>query len=313
MSDAAAAELARRLRSEWQRDFQREARSVERALSQCLKQEPGVPPVLRQAMAHSLLGGGKRLRPVLLLWAYDAVAARRRPLVAREQALVAAAGLEMIHTYSLIHDDLPAMDDDVLRRGRPTCHVVFGEATAILAGDGLQARGFGLLAAAGGPAAGRLVARVASAVGPAGMVGGQQCDLEAEGQSVTAAAVRRIHLGKTARLLAAALAAGADLGGATPRTVAAVEAAGLDLGLAFQGADDLLDVTGTAGELGKTAGKDAAAGKATWVRVEGLAAAERRTRRLGEKGLAGLAAALPPGPDRERLTGLGAMMWRRDR
>ena len=306
MADAVAApELARALRQE--------ARAVERALAGCLRQEKGVPPRLRAAMAHSLLGGGKRLRPVLLLWTYDAVAAKRRPVVGRERALVAAAGLEMIHTYSLIHDDLPAMDDDVLRRGRPTCHVAFDEATAILAGDGLQARGFGLLAAGGGPAGARLVERVAAAVGPGGMVGGQQFDLDAEGQPATAASVRRIHLGKTARLLAAALAAGADLGGGTPRTVAAVEAAGLQLGLAFQGADDLLDVTGTAGELGKSAGKDAAAGKATWVRVEGLEAARRRTTRLGEAGLAGLEAALPAGPARSRLLGLGAMMWRRNR
>jgi geranylgeranyl pyrophosphate synthase len=295
------------------RDLRREQKAFATALAGELRSGRGVPPRLRQAMAHSLLGGGKRLRPVLLLWTYDAVAERRRPVVARTGALRAAAGLEMIHTYSLIHDDLPAMDDDVLRRGQPTCHVVFGEATAILAGDGLQARGFELLALGGGPAGGSVVGRVAAAVGPGGMVGGQQADLEAEGRPVTAAMVRAIHLGKTARLLAAALATGAHLGGATPRTVAAVEAAGLRLGLAFQGADDLLDVTGTAGELGKTAGKDAAAGKATWVRVEGLDAARRRTRRLGEQGLTDLRAALPAGPARERLLALGAMMWRRDR
>jgi len=125
--------------------------------------------------------------------------------------------------------------------------------------------------------------------------------------------VRRIHLGKTARLLAAALAAGAELGGATPRTLAAVEAAGLQLGLAFQGADDLLDVTGTATALGKTAGKDVAAGKATWVRLEGIEAAGRRTARHGTAGLAGLRRALPAGPARERLLALGARMWQRDR
>ncbi|MBK9473279.1 MAG: polyprenyl synthetase family protein [bacterium] len=291
----------------------RERRDVERVLSAALRAESGVPVQLRRAMAHSLLGGGKRLRPVLLLWAYDAAASRRRPAVARAAAMQAAAGLEMIHTYSLIHDDLPAMDDDVLRRGRPTCHVVFGEATAILAGDGLQARGFGMLAEAGGPRGGALVARVAAAVGPAGMVGGQQSDLEAEGQPVTSAMVGRIHLGKTARLLAASLAAGAELGGATSRTVALVEGAGLKLGLAFQGADDLLDVEGTAAELGKTAGKDAAAGKATWVRVEGLEAARRRTERLGGQGLDELRRALPAGPARDRLLELGALMWRRDR
>lgn len=296
-----------------ERELARDRRLVERALAAALRAEPGVPTRLRQAMAHSLLGGGKRLRPVLLLWAWDAAAARRRPVVGRAQALQAAVGLEMIHTYSLIHDDLPAMDDDVLRRGRPTCHVAFDEATAILAGDGLQARGFGLLAVGGGARGAQLVARVAEAVGPAGMVGGQQADLEAEGRPVTAAVVRRIHLGKTARLLAAALAGGAELGGATPRAVSRVEAAGLALGLAFQGADDLLDVTGTAAGLGKTAGKDAAAGKATWVRVEGLEAARRRTRRLGEQGLRDLGQALPAGPARERLLALGALMWQRDR
>jgi geranylgeranyl diphosphate synthase type II len=305
MPDAAGAALEQELR--------RERRLVERALRDALRGEPGVPRRLRLAMAHSLLGGGKRLRPVLLLWAYDAVAARRRPSVGRDRALLAAAGLEMLHTYSLIHDDLPAMDDDVLRRGRPTCHVVYGEATAILAGDGLQARGFGLLAAGGGPRGGSLVARVAAAVGPGGMVGGQQADLEAEGCEVTAADVRRIHLGKTARLLAAALAGGAELGGATPRTLAAVEAAGLRLGLAFQGADDLLDVTGTAAALGKTARKDLAAGKATWVRLEGIEAAGRRTARHGTAGLDGLRRALPAGPARERLLALGARMWQRDR
>ncbi len=295
------------------RELARERRAVEAELRAVLRGEPGVPPTLRRAMAHSVLGGGKRLRPVLLMWAYDAVAARRRPVVARAAALRAAAGLELLHTYSLIHDDLPAMDDDVLRRGRPTCHVVFGEATAILAGDGLQARAFGVLAAAGGARAGALVARLAAAAGPAGMVGGQQDDLEAEGRPVTAAVVARIHRGKTARLLAAALAAGADLGGATARTVERVEAAGLALGLAFQGADDLLDVTGSDADLGKTAGKDAAAGKATWIRVEGLAAARQRTERLGRAGLRDLEAALPAGPARDRLLDLAALMWRRDR
>ncbi len=296
-----------------ERELRRERRLVERALRAALREERGVPARLREAMAHSLLGGGKRLRPILLLWAYDAVASRRRPPVGRDGALRAAAGLEMLHTYSLIHDDLPAMDDDVLRRGRPTCHVAFGEATAILAGDGLQARGFGLLAEGGGARGARLVARVAAAVGPAGMVGGQQADLEAEGRAATGADVRRIHLGKTARLLAAALAGGAELGGATPGAVAAVEAAGLQLGLAFQGADDLLDVTGTAAALGKSAGKDQAAGKATWVGLEGIEAATRRAARQGTAGLEGLRRALPPGPARERLLALGVRMWQRDR
>ncbi|MBE0567116.1 MAG: polyprenyl synthetase family protein, partial [Krumholzibacteria bacterium] len=186
--------------------LQAEQRGVDRALGRLLAAEKGVPPHLRRAMRHSLTGGGKRLRPVLMLWARDAWTKDGGGPVPRDQVLTAACGLEMIHTYSLIHDDLPAMDDDVLRRGRPTCHVVFGQATAILAGDGLQALGFTLLARAGGALAGPLVALVGDAAGPAGMVGGQQDDLEAEGGPVTGKLVRRIHARKTACLLAAALA-----------------------------------------------------------------------------------------------------------
>jgi geranylgeranyl pyrophosphate synthase len=291
-----------------------ERRGVEAALRRVLNGEKGVPPRLKQAMAHSLLAGGKRLRPLLLLWTWDAVTARRRRTPAsRTEAMTAACALEMLHTYSLIHDDLPAMDDDDLRRGQPTCHVAFGEATAILAGDALQALGFSLLARSGGPLAGELVRTVADAVGPAGMVGGQIHDLAAEGKAVTAADVRRIHTGKTARLLMAAVEAGALLGGGGARLRESLSAAARELGLAFQGADDILDCTAAGGELGKTVGKDAAAGKATWVRVEGLAKAERRARRHGERGLAGLEAALPAGRHRDRLLALGRLLWNRDR
>ncbi|MFN2370280.1 MAG: polyprenyl synthetase family protein [Candidatus Krumholzibacteriia bacterium] len=250
-----AAELARALDAE--------RREVDRALVRLVAGPRGVPPRLRRAMRHSLTGGGKRLRPVLMLWARDAWAADADAAVPRPDVLTAACGLEMIHTYSLIHDDLPAMDDDVLRRGRPTCHVVFGEATAILAGDALQALGFGLLAQGAGATAGPLVGLVAGAVGPAGMAGGQQEDLEAEGAPVTGALVRRIHQRKTACLLAAALAGGALLGGADFAGVEAARRAGMDLGLAFQGADDVLDETASAAQLGKSPGKEAATCKAT--------------------------------------------------
>jgi geranylgeranyl pyrophosphate synthase len=233
--------------------------------------------------------------------------------VNRVQVTTAACGLEMLHTYSLIHDDLPAMDNDDLRRGRPTCHVAFDEATAILAGDGLQALAFCVLARAGGSRVARLVDLVGRAVGPAGMVGGQQNDLDAEGVPVTATSVRRIHRDKTARLLAAALTCGALLAGKNETMLARTEKAGLDLGLAFQGADDILDVTATSAQLGKTAGKDTAAGKATWVRVEGLGAARRRMLRHGRRGMAGLEGLLPQGPFRDRLLGLAALMWNRDR
>ncbi|MCP4571283.1 MAG: polyprenyl synthetase family protein [bacterium] len=289
-----------------------ERRAVESALRRRLRTERGVPRRLRDAMRHSVLAGGKRLRPVLMLWCWDALAGERPP-VSREAVLTGACGLEMLHTYSLIHDDLPAMDDDVLRRGRPTCHVAFDEATAILAGDGLQALGLVMLAEAGGALGGRLVELVGGAVGPAGMVGGQQEDLDAEGAEVTAALVRRIHRGKTAALISAAVAGGALLAGADARQVKEVAAAGMDLGLAFQGADDVLDATATSEQLGKTAGKDATAGKATWVAIEGLPKAARRAHRDGRRGLRRLAATLPAGPGRERLLALGEIMWLRDR
>jgi geranylgeranyl pyrophosphate synthase len=300
--------------TELQLDLAEERRGVEEALRRLLAGEKGIPARLRAAMGHSLLGGGKRLRPILLLWTRDAVAARRRKTpVTREAALACACGLEMIHTYSLIHDDLPAMDDDVLRRGRPTCHVAFDEATAILAGDGLQALAFAVLARHGGAVGAELVALAARAAGPAGMVGGQQEDLDAEGRAPDARLVRRIHLGKTARLLAAALEAGALLGGAARPRREALAAAGLDLGLAFQGVDDILDVTATSADLGKSPGKDAHAGKATWVAVEGLEAARRRAHRTGRRGLRALEANLPAGAARDRLLSLGAFMWNRDR
>ncbi len=287
-----------------------ERRGIEKALRRHLVRSKNVPGRLRDAMGHSLLSGGKRLRPVLMLWAWDAFDTGAGSN--REDAVKAACGIEMLHTYSLIHDDLPAMDDDVLRRGRPTCHVAFDEATAILAGDGLQALGFTLLAEAGGARAGELVALLGRAVGPGGMVGGQQNDLDAEGSEVTAVHIRRIHKGKTAALIAASLAGGAVLAAASPTVVADLAKAGEDLGLAFQGADDVLDATATSAKLGKTVGKDAAAGKATWVSIEGLSKAADRAHRDGRRGLRRLATVLPEGVPRERLLALGEVMWQRD-
>lgn len=287
----------------------RQQRECERELRRVLRETRGIPPDLRRAMAHSLFGGGKRLRPVLAVWCCDALSADPGR---RDLALRTGAALEMIHTYSLIHDDLPAMDDDVLRRGRPTCHVMFGEGPAILAGDALQALAFETLAGCG-PAAVALVSLVACAAGPAGMVGGQADDLAAEGRPVTGALVRRIHLRKTAALIAASLQAGAVVAGAKPGVVARVAEAGRHLGLAFQAADDVLDVVATSEQLGKSVGKDTAAQKATWVRAEGLAAARQRARRSGEQGSRLLADALPGGPATLRLLELARIMWQRDR
>jgi geranylgeranyl pyrophosphate synthase len=226
-------------------------------------------------MRYAVFGGGKRVRPIL------ARAACRAAGGDPDAVLEAACALEMIHTYSLIHDDLPAMDDDTLRRGRPTVHVAFDEAIAILAGDALLTEGFAVLArfpvgeahAARRCAASALVAR---AVGSVGMVGGQVEDLEAAGQGVDPDRLDRIHRAKTGALLSASVELGALLANADEGTVAAFADFGRELGLAFQIADDILDVTGTAESLGKSPGKDAAADKLTYPRVYGLDAARRR-------------------------------------
>jgi len=295
-----------------QRDLSRERREVDNCLRRLLRAEKGIPTRLRRAMAHSLLAAGKRLRPILVLWVWDAMRPPRvAPPIDRSGTMAIACALEMLHTYSLIHDDLPAMDDDALRRGQPTCHVAFDEATAILAGDGLQALAFSLLARHGGPVAGRLMSVIADAVGPAGMVGGQILDLAAEQSEVGVAAVTRIHTGKTARMLMAAAGAGGIAAGASQARVETLMSAVKDLGLAFQGADDVLDVTASGGDLGKTPGKDVASGKATWVRVEGMTKALQRTQRLGRRGSRLLTEALPPSDARERVLALADLLWQR--
>ena len=256
---------------------------VEMALDGVLPAPPACPAVVADAMRYSVMAGGKRLRPILVLAAADAVATARGadPALARTQALPAACALEMIHTYSLIHDHLPAMDDDSLRRGRPTLHVVAGDGMAILAGDGLQAEAFALLARE--PADAALVDRklrvlevVAAAAGPAGMVGGQAIDLGAAGRTqqpapaLDADGLADMHARKTGALIRAAAVAGAVMAGADATMEAAVAAWATDVGLAFQIVDDVLDVEGASADLGKTSGKDAAAGKPTYPALFGL-------------------------------------------
>lgn len=221
-----------------------------------------VPGPLLEAMRHAVLLGGKRFRPLLVLAAAEAIGGD--PQV----ALAPAVAVELIHAYSLVHDDLPSMDDDALRRGQPTVHVAFGEATAVLAGDALQARAFEVLARAPLPAAivVQLVATLASASGGAGMCGGQALDLAATGRSagISVNALERLHQLKTGVLIRAAVRMGALCGGARSPHLDALDRYARALGLAFQVRDDLLDVEADSVQLGKTAGKDAAQGKATF-------------------------------------------------
>lgn len=299
---------------------------VEGALERVLAQHAGTdashwPAVVHDAMRYSLLAGGKRLRPMLTLAAAEAVAnlgAERATDEgeARRLALPAACAIEMIHTYSLIHDDLPAMDDDSLRRGLPTSHVRFGEGMAILAGDGLLTEAFTLLAREPASATTdvslrklRAIEIVAEAAGAAGMVGGQAIDLNAArphtyqdavpGPEVApfdvapfdAAALRNMHARKTGALIRAASVAGAVMAGASRDTDAAVAAFATDLGLAFQIVDDVLDVEGTAADLGKTAGKDAASGKPTYPALFGLDRSKQLAREAVDRARATLASA----------------------
>jgi geranylgeranyl pyrophosphate synthase len=260
---------------------------VEAALTSILPPSPDCPPVVFEAMQYSLMAGGKRLRPILCLASADAVGGDRT------LAMPAACAIELIHTYSLIHDDLPAMDDDTMRRGRPTLHVVAGEGMAILAGDGLLTHAFNLLASKPLTTDSELSARklaviqiVAVAAGPVGMVGGQAIDLacvtpDPQGRvlpPLDAEGLGRMHRKKTGALIRAAACAGALMAGGIPEQVDAIDRAAGEFGLAFQIVDDILDVEGASAALGKTAGKDAAAGKPTYPQLYGLDASRRMAR-----------------------------------
>ena len=259
---------------------------VESALDVLLPEPLGAEARLLSAMRYAALGGGKRLRGFLVM----EVAALFG--VAPASAARVAASVEMLHAYSLVHDDLPAMDDDDLRRGQPSCHIAFDEATAILAGDALQTRAFEVLAEpdthADAQARCELVAALGAASGARGMAGGQMIDMLAEGVALTADEITRMQALKTGRLIQYSAEAGAILGRAAPVLRERIAAYGRDLGTAFQIADDLLDAEGTAEEVGKTTGKDAAAGKATLVAVLGAQRARIQANRLAEQAAAHL-------------------------
>jgi geranylgeranyl diphosphate synthase, type II len=260
-----------------QETWQEYRAAIDDALEGYLDQGPHCPETLREAMHHSLMAGGKRLRPLLAILACEACGGRLADV------LPAACALEMVHTYSLIHDDLPAMDDDDLRRGKPTCHKVFGEGLAILAGDALLTLAFQVVAQDVQPpdVAAACCADLASAAGACGMVGGQVADLAAEDSGVeNIEHLESIHRRKTGRLLCASLSLGARIAGASWETRNHLNEYGKRVGLAFQIADDLLDVSGDIEKTGKQVQKDADHGKLTYPSLLGIEASRRRAEEL---------------------------------
>jgi geranylgeranyl diphosphate synthase type II len=302
------------------RDYLEQARrGVEDALDRYLPEvdarphpAASTPPLLAAAMRYSVLGGGKRLRPVLCLMAAEACGGEA------SAAMGAACALELVHTYSLIHDDLPAMDDDDLRRGRATCHKAFDEATAILAGDALLTLAFELVAREIEPAGAAVVCVriLAEAAGPAGMVGGQMADLQAERRALdehdpgSLAELEAIHRRKTGALVRAPLQMGAVIAGAPAVSRDALDRYGRAVGLAFQIVDDLLDVRGDETKLGKRVGKDSGHGKWTYPRFLGIEGSSRRARQLADEAVSAIA---PLGAAGHRLRELALALLERDR
>jgi farnesyl diphosphate synthase len=258
---------------------------VEGVLHRVLPAEEREPARLHRAMRYAALGEGKRIRPLLVYATGDAIG------VPAETLDAAAAAVELIHAYSLVHDDMPCMDDDALRRGKPTVHVKYGEAQAMLAGDAMQALAFEVLTPEQGMAPAlqaKLVALLARAAGHEGMAGGQAIDLASVGQRLDEAALRDMHRRKTGALLQASVVMGAACGTTTPTAWEALKDYGAAIGLAFQVVDDILDVTQASETLGKTAGKDLENNKPTYVTVLGMEAARRHADELREQALAAL-------------------------
>jgi len=282
-------------------------RLVNDALDRYLPQPNCAPAALHRAMRYSLFAGGKRLRPALCLAAAEACGGQI------ENALPLACAVECVHTYSLIHDDLPAMDNDDFRRGRPTCHKVFGEAVAILAGDALLTQAFEIVAQAKAQprySHGDMVLELARAAGSRELVGGQVADLQAEGRRISTAELKRIHQRKTAALIRCSLRLGGMSVNCPPAALDALTEFGTNVGLAFQVIDDILDVTQSSQQLGKTAGKDQAAKKATYPAIVGLEKSRRIAARLTNRAFESLR---PLGSRADLLRAFGELMLRRDR
>ena len=279
---------------------------TEQALEELLPSVTTVPVTIHGAMRHSVFAGGKRLRPLLAYQAAITIAGSLPAGIAR-----LGAALEMLHTYSLIHDDLPALDNDDLRRGKPTCHKAFGEAIAILAGDALQTRAFEVLSNLDSPPAAtvQIIGLIANAVGTVeGMIGGQVLDLESEHQKPTPQLVQAIHRAKTGALIRVSVVAGGVYAGATADDAASLDLFGRKAGLAFQIMDDVLDLTEDSAHLGKTAGKDQATEKATWPAVYGIEQSRRDAATLIDEAFAELA---PYGSRADRLKAVARFLVER--
>jgi len=262
------------------------AELTDRALDELIPSLETVPASIHGAMRHSTFAGGKRLRPVLVMQAGVTISGSLPKGIER-----LGAAIEMLHTYSLIHDDLPALDNDDLRRGKPTCHKAFGEAIAILAGDALQTRAFEVLSGLEAPPAAtvQIIGLIANAVGTVdGMIGGQVLDIESEHQKPTSRLVESIHRAKTGALIRVSVVSGGVYAGATMDDVARLTLFGCKAGLAFQIVDDVLDMTVYSAQLGKTAGKDLATEKATWPAVHGVEQSRKDATRLIEEAFAAL-------------------------
>ncbi len=270
---------------------------VDRWLDEYTSRLTGTPPRMIEAIRYSLLGGGKRLRPAIVIWAAEACGGTLA------EALPVGAAVEMLHTYSLVHDDLPAMDDDDLRRGQPTCHVRYGEATAILVGDALLTMAFEVLGSVGrtGEIAAACVRALSRGAGPRFLIGGQFDDLAAENRLLTIEDLEEIHLRKTAQLFGTSAELGGWVGGGSAVQIEQLGAFGRRLGLAFQIQDDLLDVQGQENHLGKRAQKDQTRGKSTYPALVGIEASQQRCRELIEGAIGQLADWGPPADPLRRL------------
>jgi geranylgeranyl pyrophosphate synthase len=299
--------VAKTVNKDFDTQLRQKAQFVNNTLQQLLAEKTDINHDLKEAIKYTLEAPGKRIRSALVLWCCELVSGK-----INHNTKIAAAAVEMVHTYSLVHDDLPAMDDDDFRRGQPTCHKAYDEATAILTGDALLTLAFEVLAKQIDTAsvAVKLIGQLAEAAGPAGMIAGQIADLKAENGEGTKELIEYIHTNKTAKMFRCAAAMGAICGRADNKQLDCLCEYGLKIGLGFQIADDILDVCGSSEHLGKTAGKDGKAGKATYPAVLGLEKSRQMAKKLADEAAAVLE---PFGPKADTLRKLAVALLQRTR